>query len=256
MSINTTKMIKEANLINTSYEDDVAKASAAEYTSRIKYNIDNVNIKDEDQVKALLSFLDTKISASRKTLSFWDVYAIRDIATTRDEVAKKKAALPINSSLVIGKQIELDGHTYHTGDMIVKTNYGETIDVLSQQTGFYKPKDKITKVGDTGNTYQLTFEYAQQGDSTDDISVEMDTSNLNAPVGLYSVYETLDGFDSKVEVPLIDGVKPVWEIRIQGSTDNEIGEQIYNAVEVKYDTTNSKYVFTNKSSLSLVVLAK
>ena len=59
------------------------------------------SINEQNTVLEYMRYLDAKISAVRKTTTFWDSYNIRDAAVSQIDFINKYAALPNNSSLII-----------------------------------------------------------------------------------------------------------------------------------------------------------
>ena len=51
-----------------------------------------------------MQYLDAKISAVRKTATFWDAYNIRESVTDKKDFINKYAKLPNNSSLILIKK--------------------------------------------------------------------------------------------------------------------------------------------------------
>ena len=103
---NYTNSLSNYVIVNTTPQE-------TEYNSTIAENVINwlghshvlpksidVN-KDQNVIREYMRYLDAKISAVRKTTTFWDSYNIRDAAVSQIDFINKYAALPNNSSLII-----------------------------------------------------------------------------------------------------------------------------------------------------------
>ena len=81
--------------------------------------------KDQNVIREYMRYLDAKISAVRKTTTFWDSYNIRDAAVSQIDFINKYAALPNNSSLIINSDsFKIGDVTYNKGSVVLKDFYG------------------------------------------------------------------------------------------------------------------------------------
>ena len=213
---------------------------------------------DNNKFKNYMQYLDAKISAVRKTATFWDAYNIRESATNKNDFINKYAKLPNNSSLIINSgQFVIGDTTYDRGAVVIKDFYGNQNIIKSKQSGFYIPS-QITKIQDSSNL-QLSFEYKD--------SVEQSTINLTMPDTTIS---TTDGsfYSEKIrELPhsIIlkedkgNVIMPFIECYIENN-DNTLGDQIFNYVEITKTTENGKAILkltANESApFKFVILVK
>ena len=216
----------------------------------------------KDEIPSYIRYLDAKLSAVRKTATFWDAYNIRESASTVDEFAQKYAALPNNSSLVINTgTLNIGKKTYNRGDIVIKDNYGNEVDVKNNLSGVYIPKS-VEKLDDNGNL-QINFIYSSNK-SLKDPTIEF-TGTTPDEGTIYS--ETIEStafasgpisraareFNGK---PVI----PFWECREYDPNTKVIKDKIFDLIEVRLDKDelgNDKLVFTalNKN-IPFVLLIK
>lgn len=196
-------------------------------------------------VDEYIRYLDAKLSAVRKTATFWDAYNIRESATTQDEFIQKYAALPNNSSLVVNTAtINVNNKTFNRGDIIIKDNYGNQVVVSNEQSGVYMP----TFLDDSSANKELEFTYYQtpkQQTTTLQFTAKMPSSGE-----LYnnSILSTDSGWDNTTERIMysIDAIYkdnqpiyPFWECREYNN--GVIGSKIFNLISMQEE--NKKIVF-------------
>ena len=198
-------------------------------------------IEENSEFKNYMQYLDAKISAVRKTATFWDAYNIRESVTDKKDFINKYAKLPNNSSLIINSgQFVIGDTTYDRGAVVIKDFYGNQNIIKSKQSGFYVPS-QITKIQDSSNL-QLSFEYKD--------SVEQSTINLTIPDTTTS---TTDGsfYSEKIrELPYSiilekdnnnNIIMPFIECYIENN-DNTLGDQIFNYVKITQTTEAGKAI--------------
>lgn len=119
--------------------------------------LDDVSADLEGIIRALY-YLNRKIEASRKTISFWDAYQIKDTIDNRDLALGQLTRLPANASIVSNLRdpfIYGGDQTVYRGDILVK-DYEEQIHLIhTLSTGFYKP----INITGASNTYQITYKF-------------------------------------------------------------------------------------------------
>lgn len=202
----------------------------------------------KDDIPSYIRYLDAKLSAVRKTATFWDAYNIRESASTVDEFAQKYAALPNNSSLVINTgTLNIGKKTYNRGDIVIKDNYGNEVDVKNNLAGVYIP-ESVNNL-DNGNL-QINFSY-RSNKSLEDPKIEFTPTTPNEGT-IYS--ETID-YTAFASGPVsrdareVDGkpVIPFWECREYDPETKVIKDKIFDLIQVKLEKdelNNDKLVFT------------
>ena len=196
---------------------------------------------DNNKFKDYMQYLDAKISAVRKTATFWDAYNIRESVTDKKDFINKYAKLPNNSSLIINSgQFVIGDTTYDRGAVVIKDFYGNQNIIKSKQSGFYIPS-QITQIPDSNNL-QLSFEYKD--------TIEQSTINLIIPDTTTS---TTDGsfYSEKIrELPYSiilekdnnnNIIMPFIECYIENN-DNTLGDQIFNYVKITRTTEAGKAI--------------
>ena len=196
---------------------------------------------DNNKFKDYMQYLDAKISAVRKTATFWDAYNIRESVTDKKDFINKYAKLPNNSSLIINSgQFVIGDTTYDRGAVVIKDFYGNQNIIKSKQSGFYIPS-QITQIPDSNNL-QLSFEYKD--------TIEQSTINLTIPDTTTS---TTDGsfYSEKIrELPYSiilekdnnnNIIMPFIECYIENN-DNTLGDQIFNYVKITRTTEAEKAI--------------
>lgn len=200
-------------------------------------------------INEYLKYLDAKLSAVRKTATFWDAYNIRESASTPEEFIQKYAALPNSSSLVINTStINIDNNTYNRGDIVIKDNYGNQILVPNEQSGVYYP---FSLTSDASGNMQLSFQYAQEPPSQNTTLEFTPVSPSDGALYNYAVRSST--WDSTTKTYEIDVIKkdnksiiPFWECREYITTPTtKIGSRIFNLISLS--KSNDKWIFTAKS---------
>ena len=212
--------------------------------------------RDKNDIVNYMQYLDAKISAVRKTTTFWDSYNIRDAAVSQIDFINKYAALPNNSSLIINSDsFKIGDITYNKGSVVLKDFYGNQQIIEGKQNGFYIPSS-LTTVG-SGN-FKLTFQYQ---DYSDRKPVELQAALATPKAGtLYNKKITNNEFiNNSYSIPLMpyEGDTKIMPF-IECYTDNsgKIGEQLFNFLTISKD--NSQVILTKPTdtSINFIVLIK
>lgn len=212
--------------------------------------------KDQNAIRDYMRYLDAKISAVRKTTTFWDSYNIRDAAISQLDFINKYAALPNNSSLIINSDsFKIGNTTYNKGSVVLKDFYGNQQIIEGKQNGFYIPSS-LTTVGN-GN-FKLTFEY--QDYSAGDIK-ELEAKLETPQAGtLYNKQLTNDDFTTNNSYPIDlipdkDGTKIIPFIECYTYNSGKIGEQLFNFLTIS--KVDSQVILTKpNTSINFIVLIK
>ena len=230
----------------TPFESGLAETAL----SWIAHSHIKTEITNKDDIVSYIKYLDAKLSAVRKTATFWDAYNIRESASTVDEFAQKYAALPNNSSLVINTgTLNIGKKTYNRGDIVIKDNYGNEVDVKNNLAGVYIPQS-VEKLDDNGNL-QINFIY-NSNKSLEDPKIILNAGTTPNEGTIYS--ETIDytafasGSVSRIArefngKPVI----PFWECREYDPKTKVIKDKIFDLIQVKLEKdelNNDKIVFT------------
>ena len=240
--------LMDCAIVDTSPSETVFQSGLAETAlSWIAHSHITTNVTSND-IPSYIRYLDAKLSAVRKTATFWDAYNIRESASTVDEFAQKYAALPNNSSLVINTgTLNIGEKTYNRGDIVIKDNYGNEVDVKNNLSGVYIP-DKVENL-DNGNL-QINFKYSSNK-SLGDPKIEF-TPTVPEEGTIYSkIIESADFTSGSVSIDArkVNGepVIPFWECREYDSKTKVIKDKIFDLIEVRLDkdeSGNDKLVFT------------
>ena len=214
------------------------------------------SINEQNTVLEYMRYLDAKISAVRKTTTFWDSYNIRDAAVSQIDFINKYAALPNNSSLIINSDsFKIGDVTYNKGSVVLKDFYGNQQIIEGKQNGFYIPLS-LTTVGN-GN-FKLTFEYR---DSVDTKYTELEAALATPKAGtLYNKKITNNEFiNNSYPIPLMpgeNGTKIMPFIECYTDNSGKIGEQLFNFLTISKD--NSQVILTKPAdtSINFIVLIK
>lgn len=203
----------------------------------------------KDEIPSYIRYLDAKLSAVRKTATFWDAYNIRESASTVDEFAQKYAALPNNSSLVINTgTLNIGEKTYNRGDIVIKDNYGNEVDVKNNLSGVYIPQS-VEKLDNNGNL-QINFIYSSNK-SLEDPKIEFTGTAPNEGT-IYSEMIESTAFTSgsvSIDARKVNGepVIPFWECREYDPNTKVIKDKIFDLIQVKLkkdEFNNDKLEFT------------
>ena len=258
--------------LNTDYKNSLnnyvivnTKPQTQEYQKGIAEDVINwlghshVNPKsitnNESTILEYMRYLDAKISAVRKTTTFWDSYNIRDAAISQLDFINKYAALPNNSSLIINSDsFKIGNTTYNKGSVVLKDFYGNQQIIEGKQNGFYIPSS-LTTVG-TGN-FKLTFEYR---DDSDRLPIPFE-AKLETPKDgtLYNKQLKNNNFiNNSYSIDLIpdkDGTKIMPFIECYTYNSGKIGEQLFNFLTISKE--DSQVILTKPdTSINFTVLIK
>ena len=208
-------------------------------------------------IASYIKYLDAKLSAVRKTATFWDAYNIRESASTVDEFAQKYAALPNNSSLVINTgTLNIGKKTYNRGDIVIKDNYGNEVDVKNNLAGVYIP-DKVENL-DNGNL-QINFRYSSNK-SLEDPKIILNTTTTPNEGTIYSETIESTAFASgpiSRDARKVDGkaVIPFWECREYDPKTKVIKDKIFDLINVQLDGDKLVYTALN-TNIPFILLIK
>ena len=243
----------ENSLMDCAIVDTIPSATdfnsddAERILSWIAHSHITTNVTSND-IPSYIRYLDAKLSAVRKTATFWDAYNIRESASTVDEFAQKYAALPNNSSLVSNTgTINIGKKAYNRGDIVIKDNYGNKVDVKNNLAGVYIP-DKVENL-DNGNL-QINFSYSSNK-SLEDPKIEFTPTTPDEGT-IYSKMIESAAFAHgpvSIEAREFNGepVIPFWECREYDPITKVIKDKIFDLIQVKLDKDelgNDKLVFT------------
>jgi len=153
-------------------------------------SLDNFGTEDEDFVSALY-YLNFKLEATRKTISFWDAYQIRETMDNKENLLGQLSSMPVNSSIVSNLRVPFtwlnelnEEETVYRGDLFIKNYDGRVFLVHGTSQGWYKPSTEWVSSGDS---YSLTYTYTEN-DSSDVITSL--TLNDVAPQG-YNISKSI-----------------------------------------------------------------
>ena len=210
---------------------------------------------DNNAILEYMQYLDAKISAVRKTTTFWDSYNIRDAAISQLDFINKYAALPNNASLIINSDsFKIGDITYNKGSVVLKDFYGNQQIIEGKQNGFYVPSS-LTTVG-TGN-FKLTFEYRDYV-NRDPIDLEAELKTPKAGT-LYNEQLTNNNFiNNSYSISLMPNegdTKIMPFIECYTYNNGKIGEQLFNFLTI---TKEASVVILTKpnTSINFIVLIK
>lgn len=214
------------------------------------------SINDPNTILEYMRYLDAKISAVRKTTTFWDSYNIRDAAISQLDFINKYAALPNNSSLIINSDsFKIGNTTYNKGSVVLKDFYGNQQIIEGKQNGFYIPSS-LTTVGN-GN-FKLTFEYRDYSDrKPKELEAELKTPTAGT---LYNKQLTNDDFTTNNSYPIDlipdrDDTKIMPFIECYTYNSGKIGEQLFNFLTISKE--DSQVILTKPDiSINFIVLIK
>lgn len=236
--------LMDCAIVDTSPSEASFDSALAETAlSWIAHSHITTKVTTSEDIASYIKYLDAKLSAVRKTATFWDAYNIRESASTVDEFAQKYAALPNNSSLVINTgTLNIGEKTYNRGDIVIKDNYGNEVDVKNNLSGVYIP-DKVENL-DNGNL-QINFRYSSNK-SLEDPKIEFTHTTPNEGT-IYSETIESTAFASgpiSRDARKVDGkaVIPFWECREYDPQTKVIKDKIFDLINVQLD--NDKLVFT------------
>ena len=226
--------------------DDLILIGEATIDAVSHSSLDDFSVSLSGIVSALY-YLNSKIEAARKTVSYWDAYQIRGTITDRDAFLGQLAAMPANSSIASSLRNPFqwtdqnnETHTIYRGDIIIKDYLEQLHYIPSLNTGFYKP-NSVTAVAN--NIYSINYIYETNAQATD--------THLNFAIdgtfGGYNETKTIAARSTDNSINYISGVQPVVKIYLGG-------EQVF--LDNTYSISNNRVVLNNTTSVSLVYEVK
>lgn len=229
----------------TPFKSDLAETAL----SWIAHSHITTKITSNNDIASYIRYLDAKLSAVRKTATFWDAYNIRESASTADEFAQKYAALPNNSSLVINTgTLNIGKKTYNRGDIVIKDNYGNEVDVKNNLGGVYIPQS-VEKLDNNGNL-QINFIYSSNK-SLEDPKIKFTGTAPNEGTIYSKMIESAAFASGRVSIDArkVNGkaIIPFWECREYDPNTKIIKDKIFDLIQVKLEKDelgNDKLVFT------------
>lgn len=244
--VNTTPQITE-------YNPDIAEKiiNWLGHSHVIPKSISN----DQNSILEYMRYLDAKISAVRKTTTFWDSYNIRDAAVSQIDFINKYAALPNNSSLIINSDsFKIGDVTYNKGSVVLKDFYGNQQIIEGKQNGFYVPSSLTT----VGSNFKLTFEYRDFVDGNPiPLQAELQTPTDGS---LYNKKITNSAFiNNSYSIPLMpdkDGTKIMPFIECYIDNSGKIGEQLFNFLTISKEDSQVILTKPTDTSINFIVLIK
>ena len=249
--------LMDCAIVDTIPSETIFKQELAETVlSWIAHSHITTNVTKDD-IPSYIKYLDAKLSAVRKTATFWDAYNIRESASTVDEFAQKYAALPNNSSLVINTgTLNIGKKTYNRGDIVIKDNYGNEVDVKNNLAGVYIP-DKVENL-DNGNL-QINFRYSSNK-SLEDPKIILNTTTTPNEGTIYSETIESTAFASgpiSRDARKVDGkaVIPFWECREYDPKTKVIKDKIFDLINVRLDGDKLVYTALN-TNIPFILLIK
>ena len=237
----------------TPFESGLAETAL----SWIAHSHITTKITSNNDIASYIRYLDAKLSAVRKTATFWDAYNIRESASTVDEFAQKYAALPNNSSLVINTgTLNIGKKTYNRGDIVIKDNYGNEVDVKNNLSGVYIPKS-VEKLDNNGNL-QINFIYSSNK-SLEDPKIKFTGTTPNEGT-IYSEMIESTSFDHgpvSRDAREFNGkpVIPFWECREYDPQTKVIKDKIFDLINVQLDGDKLVYTALN-TNIPFILLIK
>lgn len=133
------------------------------------YSIDN-----SESYKEILKYLNDKIDAVKKHVSYFDFYNITNAVTDTNNFAAQINSLPLNEALVVNTSpFYYSGENYSTGDIIIKNNTGGIHHIKAQTGGVYFPE--LIKLETDGN-YSITYTFADSMPTLDNSRVTLGQS--------------------------------------------------------------------------------
>lgn len=219
-------------------------------------HVDPKSITDnESTILEYMRYLDAKISAVRKTTTFWDSYNIRDSAVSQIDFINKYAALPNNSSLIINSDsFKIGNTTYNKGSVVLKDFYGNQQIIEGKQNGFYVPVS-LTTVGNSN--FKLTFEYRDDS-NREPIPLEAALETPKDGTLYNKQLKNNDFINNSYSIDLIsdkDNTKIIPFIECYTYNSGKIGEQLFNFLTISKE--DSQVILTKPdTSINFIVLIK
>lgn len=237
-------------------------------------NLTHIN-NDVESFQEALQFLNAKLNAIRKTITFWDAYQINGVLDNPELATAAISQLPVNSSIMVTTQARWESKTLYPGDVLVKDFYNQLHHIPSVSTGYYYPK-QLTQ--SDGNNITITYQYGQ----TSPVSGAYDYPISDATHLPEQAYETLkanltleqEQFCYAINQALDSGASctfsqtsyngtVVWPVikTYLYTTNNstaEIGEQIdiQDKLTIAKNSTTHQFTLTNESTVDVWLTVK
>lgn len=182
---------------------------------------------DKDIFLKNFDILDKKVNIATRSLDYYDLYKFVGSVDSQDSYRIAYAGLANNRALAV----IADFGNYHTGDIILKDDFGKEIHITTKQAGIFVPSDFST----SNNQLQLTYTvYNNINELPSDPSDPIHYNNNQATIPLdilegdniYSFYVTNSGntsIEEDLTLKISDGVIIYPMIKFYNSE----GEEVY-----------------------------
>lgn len=234
---------------------------------------------------ANISYLEQKIAATTKKITYWDLYKITSVLTDSNSFHSAINNLSPYSSLIVNTKGNTGKEDYNPGDIFVKHNDGTYEHISAERGGIFYPSQIIKE--DETNNYNYTIKYSYQAAAPKEEKKESSLSGnthtceyakhmeyTNITGGLVgSPYNRVFkiGTDTLQPISLdfptvrtyIEGSEdPIWEqleiepiVKCFTATNNQL-EEVYCDIEIISNTSGKEYTIEIKDSSALGLITK
>lgn len=209
-------------------------------------SLDNFNADTQGIINALY-YLNYRLEAVRKTISFWDAYQIRETVDDRDTLLGQLANLPPNSSVVSNLRMPFkwlnnlqQEETVYRGDLFIKDYQGKIHLIHGTSQGTYEPQTTWDPIEPGSSTYKLVYKYTESPVSP--INTQLTLSGQ--PQGYNNTFTIASGDDESLA--MINVIKPVVKYYI---SQGDLRELV--VFDESFAINNSIITLSNPTSVSL-----
>lgn len=112
-----------------------------------------------DQFMANIFYLEQKIAATTKRITYWDLYKITSVLTDSNSFHSAINNLSPYSSLIVNTKGSTGKEDYNPGDIFVKHNDGTYEHISAERGGIFYPSQITKASGEKNNTYTIKYSY-------------------------------------------------------------------------------------------------
>lgn len=207
-------------------------------------------------------FLNKKLEAARKTISFWDAYQIQETIDDREQMLGQLSHMPVNTSIVSNLRDPFqwlndinEQETVYRGDLFIKDYNGRVHLVHGISQGSYRP----TTMSTSGSNAQIQYVYtqnAQPGDE-EEISVVLPSAPLGYNESIDVTANNLQGESfNQIAHTGQDPIAPVVKYYITTLDGNSAIWKEQVIFDGSYKQSSNSYTVFNPTCFDLIAEVK
>lgn len=229
-----------------------------------------------DQFMANISYLEQKIAATTKRITYWDLYKITSVLTDSNSFHSAINNLSPYSSLIVNTKGSTGKEDYNPGDIFVKHNDGTYEHISAERGGIFYPSEITKSSGVKNNTYTITYSYQAAAPSAETAETPNGSSKCNyaksmkyknitgglvgspynqvftkgsTPLESISLGFPIDPNSTDSDNPNQLEIEPI--VKCFAAINNQL-EEVYCDIEITSNTSSKQYTINIKDPSALI----